>query len=360
MIAHDARAMAGLAAALPFPPLARFRFHFAAQDPIRLPDYLGSVWRGLLGLGLRRTACVTRQPTCTGCLLVQSCVYSTLFETPGTDGEGFSALPPPFVLDIDPGAPRQLAPGAPFTLTIHLIGAAIAQAPYLVHALGIAGTLGLGKTRGRFTLEGVDCEPSPGAGGWVPVYDARDGVYHPQPPGPFQVPPAPEVLRLRFVTPLRIKRDGHYLGWRALTAADLVQTLYRRLRLLARLQGGDPDGFDLHQAARAAAALHLQPQGLFWHDWTRYSSRQDAQMQFGGLLGEVTLEGPTLPDLWPAFWLGQWTHLGKGTAMGLGGYRVVEAQTSGVAGRLDHKLVTAADWNLNGEHSPDGDPHDSH
>ena len=42
-------------------------------------------------------------------------------------------------------------------------------------------------------------------------------------------------------------------------------------------------------------------------------------MQFGGLVGEVALDGPSLPELWPALWLGQWTHVGKGTAFGLGG-----------------------------------------
>ncbi|WP_295455531.1 hypothetical protein [uncultured Thiodictyon sp.] len=118
----------------PSPPLARFRFQLEAQDAIRLPDYAGSAWRGLLGHGLRRTACVTRQPTCTGCLLAQNCVYSTLFETPPAAAQaqgGYGAMPHPFVLDIDPAAPRTLAPGAPFDLTIHLIGAAIAQAPYL-------------------------------------------------------------------------------------------------------------------------------------------------------------------------------------------------------------------------------------
>jgi hypothetical protein len=308
---------------LPFPPLTRFCYRFAAQDPNRLPDYPGSAWRGLLGLGLRRTACVTRQPTCDGCLLVQQCVYSTLFETPARPEEDYSALPHPFVLDIDPTAPRQLAPGAPFALTVHLIGAAIAQAPYLIHALGLAGQLGFGRAHGRFDLVAVDCEDQPGNGTWVPVYAAQNGVYQPPAPAPLVAPPAPEVLHLRLVTPLRIKRDGRFLGARDLTAADLVQTLYRRLRLLARLQGGDPDGFDLHQAARAAAGLRLQPQGLTWHEWTRYSSRQDSLMQFGGLIGGLTLDGPALPDLWPALWLGQWTHLGKGTAFGLGGYRVV-------------------------------------
>jgi hypothetical protein len=64
-------------------------------------------------------------------------------------------------------------------------------------------------------------------------------------------------------------------------------------------------------------------------------------MQFGGLIGGLTLDGPALPDLWPAFWLGQWTHLGKGTAFGLGGYRVIApAGSRGTEGeRAGRKLA---------------------
>ena len=115
--------MTSTTTAFSFPPLARFRFRFEAIETIRMPAYPGSAWRGLLGQGLRRTACVTRQPTCTSCLLTHSCVYSTLFETPAPAGQaaqGYTAMPHPFVLDIDPKASTQLEPGADFDLVIHL------------------------------------------------------------------------------------------------------------------------------------------------------------------------------------------------------------------------------------------------
>ena len=103
-----------------------------------------------------------------------------------------------------------------------------------------AGQLGFGRTRARFGLVGADCERTPGSGDWEPVYATADGIYHPPPPAPLAPPPAPDPMRLRFLTPLRIKRDGRFLGARELTAADLIQTLYRRLRTLARLQGAIP------------------------------------------------------------------------------------------------------------------------
>lgn len=310
---------------IPFPPVARFRFHLEAHDPIHLPEYAGSAWRGLLGHGLRRTACVTRQPTCDRCLLTQNCVYSTLFETPASPAHaqsGYTALPHPFVLDIDPSASRVLVSGDAFTLTIHLIGAAIAQAPYLIHALGVAGQLGFSREQRQFSVTGVTQERTLGNDDWQSIYTIRDGVYQPLDPAPLYPPPVPETVRLRLVTPLRIKRDGHFLGARDLTAGDLVQALYRRLRSLNSLQNGDPSAFNLRNLSRDPAVLRLYPQWLHWHEWTRYSSRQDTLMQFGGLIGEFDLDGSALATFWSALWLGQWTHVGKGTAFGLGGYRL--------------------------------------
>jgi CRISPR/Cas system endoribonuclease Cas6 (RAMP superfamily) len=59
---------------------------------------------------------------------------------------------------------------------------------------------------------------------------------------------------------------------------------------------------------------------LHWHEWTRFSSRQDTRMQMGGLLGDLTLGGPGLPTFWSSLWYGQWVHVGKGTSFGLGAY----------------------------------------
>ncbi len=311
---------------LAFPPLARFRFLLRADDAIRLPAYTGSTWRGLLGHGLRGTACVTRQPTCDGCLLVHNCVYSTLFETPAAPAHaqaGYTAMPHPFVLDIDPKLPRALERGAQYPLTLHLFGAAITQAPYLIHAFNVAGQRGIGRSGGCFTVASVQRETTPGSDDWQSVYHCTDGVYHAVEPNPLIPPGAPpRAARLRLITPLRIKRDGHFLGARQLTALDFVRALGRRLRTLALLQGGDPASFEPRHLVPDPAALSLRTDWLRWHEWTRYSSRQHTQMQLGGLIGEVELQGAGLAGLWPALWLGQWTHVGKGTAFGLGGYRV--------------------------------------
>jgi hypothetical protein len=311
-----------------FPDLARFGFVLSARDPIRLPEFAGSAWRGLLGHGLRRTACVTRQPTCTGCLLIHSCAYSLIFETPpppGQDLTGFTAVSHPYALDIDPRAPRCYQPGEQLILGMTLIGPAITQAPYLIHAMTIAGQLGFGREGNRFRVVALFQEAGIGSGDWVPVYEDDHAVFRPLPTPPLDLPPPPAQVRLSLLTPLRIKRDGRFVKPQDFTPRDLFRNLYNRLKRLALLNGGQPETFDWATAAPLMDGLQLQAAKLRWHDWTRYSNRQETPMQLGGLMGELTLSGPALPTVWPALWYGQWAHVGKATAFGLGNYRLGSA-----------------------------------
>lgn len=307
------------------PPLVRLRAELRALDPIRLPPYAGSAWRGLLGHGLRQAACVTRARTCDGCLLASHCVYTRVFEPTaplGEEGGRFAAPPRPYILNLDPRAPREYAPGATLSLGLTLLGDAIRQVPYLIHALRQAGQRGLGRDQARFAVERLEQETVPGSGDWRPVYDAAEGRLDPLPTASAPVPPAPVTAHLRLVTPLRLKRHGHLMGPDQFTAEDLFFNLAGRLRLLATHQGGDPAPLDWALLYKAATAVHLRNPQLHWHEWTRYSSRQGTLMELGGLLGSFDLTGPGLAPLWPLLWQGQWVHAGKGTTFGLGGYRL--------------------------------------
>jgi hypothetical protein len=276
-------------------------------------------------MSLRRTLCVTRQPRCDGCLLQGSCTYARLFESPALrpeDQARSSAIPHPFVLEVEPGAAMDLAPGAPLGFGLTLIGSALQALPYLIHALGQAGERGIGKGQGRFELRGLDQELTLGAEDWAPVYRGDSGRYSPGAVRERRLPPAPERVQLSFHTPLRIKHHERLVGAAQLQAEILTRQLLWRLEALDRHYGEGSGTLGRDDFGADAAQVRLVTPRLRWHDWTRYSSRQDTLMQMGGLLGDLVLEGPGLPILWPALWLGQWTHLGKATSMGLGRYRV--------------------------------------
>jgi hypothetical protein len=309
-----------------FPPMARVRFDFQAIEAIRVPVYSGSAWRGLLGHSLRQTVCVTRQLTCERCLLKGTCAYSVFFESPPASAESasrYTALPHPFVLDVEPLPERDVTAGDGLRLGMTLIGPAIDLLPYLIQSMRRAGERGIGHGGGRFALRTVALEQGLGNDTWRCTYDAASGEYR-RAAGERGAPgPAPGgALRLDLLTPLRIKRHGRFLGPAELAAADLLRNLTTRLSSVAAWYGDSPDPFDWRLLAAAAREVSMTASELRWLDWTRFSSRQQTTMQMGGLVGVLILDGPGLAALWPALWLGQWTHVGKGTSFGLGKYRL--------------------------------------
>jgi len=312
-----------------FPAFGVYRFEFSAQEPISLPAYTGSAWRGLFGHGLRRTLCVTRQPTCEGCLLVGSCVYSTLFESPPRDPADqarYNAVPHPYLLRIDPQQPGEIAPGAPLEVGVHLFGPAVTALPYLVHALGGVGERGIGRGHGRFRLERVWQLAAP-TGGWTCIHHTGGPLTASTtaPARAWAAGAAPERIRLQFQSPLRMKRQGSLVGPKEFGFGELFRQLLWRLNDLARHHGGSDARLEWANLAPAVDRVRVARSELRWRDWTRYSSRQDALMQLGGLIGEIALEGEGLATLWPLLRLGQWTHLGKATTMGLGWYLTLDA-----------------------------------
>lgn len=316
--------------AVPIPRIERLRFRCVAEEPIQLAAYSGSAWRGLLGWALRQSVCVTRQPRCDGCLLQGQCVYSTFFETPPTAPETtgrYSALPHPFVLEPEVSPRRAIPPGDALQLGITLIGPAGDLLPYLVHAMQRAGERGLNRQGGRFRLVELAQEQSLGGDDWRSIYQPDQGTLAPLRTAPATLGSCPQPLALRLLTPLRIKRHGHFVGARQLTAADLLGTLTTRLARLADLYQPDAIHLDRPAIDAAIAATQITARDLHWYEWTRWSSRQRSRMQLGGLIGHMTLDGPGLPALWPLIWLGQWLHVGKATSFGLGRYQVAASPT---------------------------------
>jgi hypothetical protein len=328
---------------VPTLPLKRLRFQCEAQEPIRLPHYSGSAWRGLIGSSLRRSVCVTRQPTCEGCLLRTQCAYSTFFESPPATPDTaarYNALPHPFVLEPEPPGRRAIAPGEPLGVGMTLIGPAGALVPYMIHAVQRAGTRGLGREGGRFRLLAVEQETQLGSDDWQPIYSAENATLQPAETLAAAPAPAPLAPRVQLHTPVRVKRNGRYLGPGDLDARALLGALATRVAVLADLYGTRPRGFERASAHAAIDQIKLEPEALHWGEWTRYSSRQRTHMQLGGVVGRLRLEGPGVPALWPLLVLGQWVHVGKATSFGLGRYRIVSDATADAgAGTASGKLA---------------------
>jgi hypothetical protein len=308
---------------MPELPFSVFLFNFHGNTPIRLPPYPGSAWRGAFGHALKRTVCVVRNTPCAECLLKSSCAYSYLFETPPPANSEkmrkYTSAPHPFVLQMPLAEQRQ---DTRYPLRLVVFGHGQRFFPYLVHALKTAGDDGLGGHRQVLQLETVE-QLFPALAP-KPVY--RGGkLDFLNPPAMPAIPPMPGRIRLSIHTPLRIKQDRKNVGGAHFSFAPFFGNLLRRISMLTYFHTDTPLATDFASLMHRAGTVEFVDTKLRWHDWTRYSSRQQTEMQLGGVLGSLELDPEGLEDFWPYLWLGQWVHAGKATSMGLGHYSIEAA-----------------------------------
>jgi len=62
--------------------LAKFSFNLKAQEPIHLPSYKGSTFRGAFGHTFKKIVCACRSETCDNCPLKEKCIYSYVSDLP--------------------------------------------------------------------------------------------------------------------------------------------------------------------------------------------------------------------------------------------------------------------------------------
>jgi len=313
-------------------PLARYRYTFRMRERLQLPDYAGSLLRGQFGAALRSLSCMTGQASCEGCPLRTTCPYSAVFEAPAPaqhDLQRFSHIPNPYVIEPPLLGTTAIARGEPLTFNIVLFGRALEHLPLISFALQRAVEQGLGPDRTRGALEQIDIQQADHSAHthtWIPLWqqgDARLAAH--EAALPLAAPASTRAVteaRLTFYTPLRLQKQGQPIQPHALTPRKLVADLLRRVTLLAEFHAGLPDIVpDVHDLVRHAEGLAHQ-HALRWHDWSRYSSRQQREMPLGGALGAWTLSGELGPLL-PWLRIGQWLHVGKNATLGLGAYRLV-------------------------------------
>lgn len=290
---------------------AGLELDFRAEEAFRPPAFLGSMLRGALGAALKRGVCVMRLRDCTGCPLEHACIYTTIFETRPTPGAGLMRLydraPHPFVIVAPLGGERS---ETGFRAGVRLFGDAIRAAPFVLRAFEEAAARGFGVERRRHHLVAAAGEADGAL--W------RPGETYPLPRGAGAPEPWPDHVRLRFPTPLRLKRDNRLVTPEALDGPLLAMSAVRRYGLLAGFFGGGTDGLDFTALKAASERTRLTDRRLVWRDLFRRSSRQDARLGIGGIMGEATLDLADARELAPILAWAPLIHVGKGASMGLG------------------------------------------
>ncbi|MDQ7017104.1 MAG: CRISPR system precrRNA processing endoribonuclease RAMP protein Cas6 [Gammaproteobacteria bacterium] len=300
-------------------PLAQYRVTLRALERICLPDYSGSAWRGVLGHALKRLACVTKQKNCADCLLYRGCVYSYLFETPpplnSEKMRNYVAAPHPYLLV--PNETKEIQVNEAYCLELTLFGHGNRHLAYLIQTLKMAGERGIGRNNGRFQLCSV--EQRVAADEHQCIYTEGQAL-QPLPLFCAPLPKPPERVTVRLHTPLRLRSEGKNIRPERFEFGHFFSSLLRRLSLLSYFHSDEPLETDFVRLNALAQSVRLLAPELRWQEWRRYSNRQRCFIPMGGIVGSFELHSSELALLWPYLWLGQKTHTGKGSSMGLGRY----------------------------------------
>jgi len=218
-----------------------------AQDPIELPEFIGSTLRGGFGHALKQVGCFVPGDICPPCQQPEQCPYNLLFENRNLARERlpkrFAESPPKlFVLEPPIFYPPRLRSGDRLKFRLILLNHAIDLRIYPIVAMRFWGENGLGYTRGRFELERI-VAVNPLTADEQQIYsDADQIVYQDDKPltigeicdwcETWQVGP---LLKLSFVTPARLPGRGY--SPENLELRIVLKSALERLSILALLSG---------------------------------------------------------------------------------------------------------------------------
>ncbi|OKY75406.1 MAG: hypothetical protein BM485_09105 [Desulfobulbaceae bacterium DB1] len=301
--------------------VGRYIFHCRFTSPAALPAFKGSMLRGAFGHALKKVVCALRRRSCADCLLVQTCVYSLIFEThtlpPYNGTTKTTLLPHPYVLQPPADNSRAYGEGDSFTFGLTLFGKANDYLPHVVYAVEQMGKTGLGREvangQGRFALAAVESDGAT-------LYDGDKKILAhglPLPGLELQPPPDGPVnsLTVTLLTPLRLKHDNRFQ--QTLPFHLLIRAALRRITGLENAFGHGEPPLDYRGLVRQAEQVITRASDCRWVDIERYSNRQKTNMLIGGLQGSLVYEGE-LAEFLPLLEYCEVTHMGKQTAFGLG------------------------------------------
>ncbi|GAB5045822.1 CRISPR system precrRNA processing endoribonuclease RAMP protein Cas6 [Thermodesulfovibrio sp. TK110] len=297
----------------------KYTFYIKAIDPLYLPYYKGSTFRGGFGNVFRKVACPLRLMDCKECIMKQQCVYSYIFETYPAENSiilnmnKYEKIPHPFIIEPPEYEEQYFPQGKIISFNLILIGSAIDYIPYFIYTFEQLGKTGIGKGRGKYSLREVRVDEN--------IIYSKGILKKSYPkfieiPSKFEITNSVERLKLKLITPLRIKYQRKFVT--ELDFHILIRSILRRLTLLAYFHcGGQLPDFAVQKVIKEAEKVKTINSRLRWYDWERYSSRQNSRMKMGGLIGEISYEGNITPFL-PYIKAAEILHIGKNTSFGLG------------------------------------------
>jgi CRISPR-associated endoribonuclease Cas6 len=123
----------------------------------------------------------------------------------------------------------------------------------------------------------------------------------------------PKVIKLEFLTPLRIKKQNRF-ATKEIGLIDILLSIHKRKQELQKLP---------FEKIEIKEDYKIVSQNFHYQELTRRSNKQNTRMQLGGLMGEIVIKDidATIYDL---LRLGEVIGVGKSTVFGLGKITIEE------------------------------------
>lgn len=251
------------------------------------PYFIGSQLRGAFGYSLKRVICINPSFKCDGCFISSDCLYYKFYEAKNIARKyRFD-----FKLEQDF-----------YDFNFYLFDDATKELPYVVAAFHMMLTkTGLGKD--RTTYQNFD----------MFINDENiliDGqIKLPQNfIKKFETPNPAKNIKLRFITPLRIKKDNIFIRDERIELSDIVNSIYnRQMQILNRPLKKFP--YEIKGK--------IKDKNIYYKELVRKSNRQKTKMNMGGIMGEMDIEDIDEKS-YHILKLGELIGAGKQTVFGLG------------------------------------------
>lgn len=256
------------------------------------PSYfIGSMIRGAMGHALKKVTCINPSYQCEGCFTASNCLYYSFYEELNSFHK--------YRFEIELGSGK-------FDFGLYLFDDACDGLPYVLSALEMALTKnGLTKHNYRFS----DIEIA--LNGQAVYSDGRFSSLN-IPSKTFQIDNFCPNIKIRLLTPLRIKKNNRFLR-DDIELEDMLRSIYQKEQ---EFHTGKK-AFKLDYEPSYTTALKV----LNYKPLLRKSNRQNKRMNMDGMVGEIAVMGID-EQSYKLLKLGEIIGVGKQTVMGLGGIEV--------------------------------------
>lgn len=271
------------------------KFTLVSMERARLPAFLGSALRGIIGKALMQN----------------HDLYDYFYYNRNTTGNR-KDLVHPYIISLPLTNKTLYEKGEALTFTIILLGDAIQYANSFIHAVIKMDIYGIGVLRYPFHLVKL-----------THCVDQRiiwkDGILSEialrSVPLSYHTIPDVRQVQIHIQTPLRIRRNSELLD--DIDFGVIIRNITYRMEMFACRFKGFVDKEEIEHLHSLVLSVHASKKQLVFENMERYSNRTHEKMDFRGLVGDVWFEGDITPFV-PWLYAAQILHLGGNTTFGMG------------------------------------------